>query len=818
MKFKTLCGILLLCVAFSYGALAQTPVNQIGNVTAVKVDGQQINLSLNNAEAQIIVYSANIIRVRVDRKKLGDDFSYAVTGKAQKVKTIITQSDSSISISTDSLKAIVRKKPFLISFYTVDGKLINEDDKGLSTSWAGDAVTSYKKMQDDEHFIGLGEKTGNLDRKGSGYTNWNSDVYGYAVSADPLYSTIPFYMGLHHDLNYGIFLDNTYQSDFNFGASNNRFSSFGARGGILNYYFIYHKRVADIIRSYTDLTGRMPMPPLWSLGYQQNRYSYYPETEVMRIANTLREKKIPADGITLDIHYMDAYKLFTWNKDRFPNPLKMNTELNKLGFKTTVIVDPGIKVEKGAGAYERGIRDNVYIKYPDGEPYTGQVWPGWCNFPDFTSIKGRAWWRNEVKFFSESGVSGIWNDMNEIATWGQKMPDNVLFDYDGKPTSHLQAHNVYGLQMARSSYEGAREQFKERPFILTRSGYAGLQRYTALWTGDNRGEDDHMLAGVRLINSLGLSGVAFAGMDIGGFTGNPTTALYTRWIALGAFTPYFRNHTALNTKAAEPWSFGEDVLDIARNYISLRYQLMPYIYAGFYEAAQSGLPVMRSLAINYTHDPKILDTQFQNQYEFGNAFMVAPFESAKEFGKVYFPAGTWYDLYSDGLQRGNEEKIIQLAINKLPVFVKGGSIIPQQSLVQSTSQKPGDTLTVHVYKGEVSNSFVYYEDDGKSYAYEKGVFYKRQISFDPVLKEIVFHQIEGSYKSNFRFLKIALHGFGATSSISVNQQQKNLIDDKFAWMGVSNNPDLQANPNAPESCTIKSILIKNEDGAITLKY
>jgi alpha-glucosidase len=818
MKFKILCSILLLCAVFSCDAVAQTPVNQIGNVTAVKVDGQQINLSLNNAEAQIIVYSANIIRVRVDQKKLGDDFSYAVTGKPQKVKTIVTQNDSSISISTDSLKVNIQKKPFLISFYNAEGKLINEDDKGLSTSWAGDAVTNYKKMQDDEHFIGLGEKTGNLDRIGSGYTNWNSDVYGYAVSADPLYSTIPFYMGLHHGLNYGIFLDNTYQSDFNFGASNNRFSSFGARGGILNYYFIYHKRVADIIRSYTDLTGRMPMPPLWSLGYQQNRYSYYPETEVMRIANTLREKKVPADGITLDIHYMDAYKLFTWNKDRFPNPLKMNTELNKLGFKTTVIVDPGIKVEKGAGAYERGIRDNVYIKYPDGEPYTGQVWPGWCNFPDFTSIKGRAWWRNEVKFFSESGVSGIWNDMNEIATWGQKMPDNVLFDYDGKPTSHLQAHNVYGLQMARSSYEGAREQFKERPFILTRSGYAGLQRYTALWTGDNRGKDDHMLAGVRLINSLGLSGVAFAGMDIGGFTGNPTTALYTRWIELGAFTPYFRNHTALNTKAAEPWSFGEDVLDIARNYISLRYQLMPYLYANFYEAAQTGLPVMRSLAINYTHDPKILDTQFQNQYEFGNAFMVAPFESTKEFGKVYFPAGMWYDLYNDGVQAGNQEKIIQLAINKLPVYVKGGSIIPQQSLIQSTSQKPGDTLTVHVYKGEVSNSFVYYEDDGKSYAYEKGVFYKRQISFDPVKKEIVFHQTEGSYKTNFHFLKIALHGFGTTSSITVNQQQKNLSETKFAWMGAANNPDLQANPNTPESCNIKSILIKNEDGAITLKY
>lgn len=819
MKFRNIFCHFIFVLIFSLSAFGQTKsIIQIGQIKDVKIGKQEVDITLDNAFAKISVYSSSVLRVRMDQKTLDSDFSYSVIGKPLDVRVVITQNEHEISISTDSLRAVIQKKPFSIAFYTLDGKVINEDEKGLTTSWVSSSVTSYKKMQADEHFVGLGEKTGNLDRKGNGYTNWNSDVYGYAVTADPLYSTIPFYIGLHHGLNYGLFLDNTYQSDFNFGASNNRFSSFGARGGELNYYFIYHKKVADIIRSYTYLTGRMPLPPMWSLGYQQNRYSYYPEAEVMRVANTLREKKIPADGITLDIHYMDAYKLFTWNKDRFPNPLKMNSELNKLGFKTTVIVDPGIKVEKGAGAYERGIKDDIYIKYPDGEPYTGQVWPGWCNFPDFTSVKGRAWWRNEVKFFSASGVSGIWNDMNEIATWGQKMPDNVLFDYDGKQTSHLQAHNVYGLQMARSSYEGAREEFKERPFILTRSGYAGLQRYTAIWTGDNRAEDDHMLAGVRLMNSLGLSGVAFSGMDIGGFTGNPTPALYIRWIELGAFTPYYRNHTALNTKSSEPWSFGEDVLDIARNYISLRYQLLPYLYSNFYEATQNGLPIMRSLAINYTHDPKILDAQFQNQYEFGNAFMVAPFESSKEYGKIYFPAGSWYDLFTDEKLTGNQEKIVQLNANKLPVFVKGGSIVPQQSLVQNTEEKPTDTLIVHIYKGDIANNFVYYEDDGKSYNYEKGGFYKRQISFDPLKKLITFNQVEGNYKSQFKFIKLAFHGFESISEFKINNKKIDYNTGKFAWMGAANNTDPQANPYPPESCLIKSFLIKNEAGNISINY
>lgn len=806
----------LLTITNGFGQRAK--ITTIGAVTGVDINQQQVKIKTDNANAEITVYTPSVFRVRIDNQPLQPDFSYAVVGKVLSVKAQITQTDSEIAIVTDSLKAVVQKKPFSIAFYAPDGKLISQDEPGLTTSWAGESVTNYKKMQDDEHFVGLGEKTGNMDRKGNGYTNWNSDVYGYSISQDPLYSTIPFYVGIHHGLNYGIFMDNTYQSDFNFGASNNRFSSFGARGGEMNYYFIYHKKLADIISSYTYLTGRMPLPPMWSLGYQQNRYSYYPETEVMRIAHTLREKRIPADGITLDIHYMDRYQLFTWNKDRFPNPARMNAELNKLGFKTTVIVDPGIKVEKGAPAYESGLKQDIYIKYPDGQPYTGQVWPGWCNFTDFTSVKGRNWWQNQVKFFAQSGISGIWNDMNEIATWGQKMPDNVLFDYDGRTTTHLQAHNVYGLQMIRSSYEGALQHFKERPFILSRAGYAGLQRYSALWTGDNRAEEDHMLQGVRLLSSLGLSGVSFTGMDIGGFTGNPTPSLYTRWMEIGAFIPYFRNHTALNTKAAEPWTFGEDALDIARNYISLRYQLLPYLYSTFYVSTQTGLPVMRSLAINYTFDAKVLDAAYQNQYEFGDAFMVAPFESTKEYGKIYFPAGSWYDLYNGSVEKGGQEKIVPLKFSKLPVYVKGGSIIPMQSLIQSTIEHPTDTLVVHVYNGPKINHFVYYEDDGKSFNYQHGGFYKRAISFDPANQTIVFDKVEGNYTSNFKYIRLALHGFDQANLVKQGNNQLKLQDGNISFLGAAANTDPQGSGAATETSPVKFVTISNNSNNIQIQY
>jgi len=820
MKTKTGCVYLtLFFITFYHLATAQvSPLKSAGNITGVTINNQQVNITTDNAYAQITVYTPNVVRVRMDKQKLSADFSYAVIAQPQKTKVNITQNDQEIDLSTDSLKAVIKKSPFAISFYTIDGRVINEDETGLQTSWVNEAVTTYKKMQDGERFIGLGEKTGPLDRTGNGYTNWNTDAYGYSSTQDPLYSTIPFYIGIHHNLNYGIFLDNTWQSDFNFGASNNRFSSFGARGGELNYYFIYNTRVADIITSYTGLTGRMKLPPLWSLGYQQNRYSYYPEAEVMRIAQTLREKKIPADGITLDIHYMDHYKVFTWDKDRFPDPKKMTDKLNAMGFKLTVIVDPGVKDEPGYGTYDRGNKENIFIKYPDSTNFTGQVWPGWCNFPDFTNPKARAWWGNEIKKYGEDGVSGLWNDMNEISTWGQKMPDNVVFDYDGKKATHLETHNVFALNMVRASYEGAKAAFNKRPFILTRSGYAGLQRYSAIWTGDNVAADSHMLVGVRLLNSLGLSGVAFTGMDIGGFTGNATVPLYERWIQIGAFNPYFRSHTAVNTRSSEPWTYGEEALEIARNYINLRYKLLPYLYAAFYEATQNGNPVMRSLAIDYTFDANIYSSKFENQYMFGKAFMVAPFESGLTYGKVYFPAGKWYDFYTGEVQDGGHSKILELATNKLPVFVKESSIIPMQSLVQSTSEQPTDTLFIHIYKGDVHNQFVYYEDDGESFAYENGAYYKRGISYDPAKNMIVFDKVEGSLSSKFHNIKLILHGFDSASTLKINGSQTSLNDDFVSFLTPVSRFDPQGDSNPVEGQKVKSLVIKNDNDRISVSY
>lgn len=811
-----LCCIIAITNLLGSTAFAQGPIKSPGNVKDVSISDQQLNVTTDNAYGQITVYSPSIIRVRLDKQPLAADFSYAVISQPQKTKVSITQDASNINIVTDSLKAVITKAPFAVAFYTLDGKVINQDETGLNTSWVNESVTTYKHMQDGERFIGLGEKTGDLDRRGNGYTNWNSDTYGYATDRDPIYSTIPFYIGIHHNINYGIFFDNSFQSDFNFGASNNRFSSFGARGGEMNYYFIYHKQLADLITSYTSLTGRMKMPPIWSLGYQQNRYSYYPETEVMRIAQTLREKKLPSDGITLDIHYMDKYKVFTWDKTRFPDPKRMTDKLKDMGFKITVIVDPGVKTDVGYGVFDRGLKNDVFIKYPDGTNYTGEVWPGWCNFPDFTNPKGRAWWGTEMKKYGEDGISGIWNDMNEIATWGQKMPDNIIFDFEGKKASHMQARNVYGLNMVHASYDGAKAAFGKRPFILSRSGYSGIQRYSAMWTGDNRAEDSHMLLGVRLLNSLGLSGVPFTGMDIGGFTGNGSPTLYARWIQIGAFNPYFRSHTGVNTKSAEPWTFGEEVLEISRNYINLRYKLIPYLYSAFYDATQTGRPLMRTLAINYTFDDNVYNPLFENQFMFGTAFMIAPFESGVQYGKVYFPAGKWYDLYNDKVQEGKQSKNIDLTMSKLPVWVKESSIVPMQSLVQNTTEKPTDTLSVHIYQGNLNNSYTYYEDDGESFKYEQGEFYKRQINYNAANHTISFTKAEGSMVSKFKNIKLVLHGFDGT--IKMNNKALGMKNELSSLIAPISRFDPQGTANPIEGSNVKTVVISNNSDQFTISY
>ncbi|MDB5008335.1 MAG: alpha-glucosidase, partial [Mucilaginibacter sp.] len=703
------------------------------------------------------------------------DTSFAVIQRPSE-KLDYTETADKLILNTGAVKLQISKSPLRFNFYTADGKELSQDDARFGVNWQGTRVVNYRKLYKDEKFIGLGEKTGDLNRRGSSYVNWNSDVPDHTPKSDPLYETFPFFVGLHGGLTYGLFFDNTHKSYFDFGAStDDTMSWFGADAGDMNYYFFGAQSVAQIIEDYTWLTGRMEMPPLWSLGYQQCRWSYMSAAEILDIAENFRKEKIPADVMYCDIDYMDQYKIFTWNKETFPDPKSFIDKLKAMNFHLVTIVDPGIKVEPGYKQYDEGVAKNYFATYPNGEKYIGSVWPGRCHFPDFFNDEVRKWWGASFTALTVPGVEGFWNDMNEPAAWGQDIPWMVKFGNYYMP----EVRNAYGMEMARATYEGTKKILgNKRPFVLTRAAYSGTQRYSAVWTGDNSAYDAHMLLGQRLVNSLGITGMSLVGVDIGGFSGDPTPELMVRWNSLGVYTPMFRNHAMKGTKYREPWRWGKENEEIIKKDIEQRYKLLPYIYSAYYQSHQTGIPVSRTLAINYTNDENVFDVKYQNQFLFGDALLVAPIESTRFTEDVYLPAGEWYRLSTGEKFEGGKAVNVHAPLTDLPVFVKAGAIIPMQNIIQSTNEKGDGILELNVWFGKTANSYVYYEDDGASYDYEKGAYYKRSIHFDPLKNTISLSPAEGSFISKYTQIRLVLHGFDEKiKTVKMNGKAMKLTED-----------------------------------------
>ena len=755
----------------------------IGNVETWESTSLGISGKTRIANFSISVFGPDTIRIQVSKEETFYPNPYSVVIGPKHPSFEITQEDGKLHILTSKIHLEIYLYPFHLVFMDTQGEILNADDPAFSISWLGTEITNYKILQQEEKFIGLGEKTGNLNRAGSAYTNWNTDYFAYGIGDDPLYMSIPFYMGLHHNKTYGIYFDNTHKTVFNFGASNNRFAYFSAEDGEMDYYFFHDDSVSKIISAYTELTGRIKLPPIWSLGFQQCRYSYYPETEVLNLGKTFREKDMPADVIYLDIHHMEHYKVFTFDGEKFPDPASMIRRLKEKGFKVVVIMDPGIKAETGYAPYDEGKEQDLFVNYPDGAIYEGKVWPGWCAFPDFTKEETRTWWGEKMKFYKDAGVDGYWTDMNEPASWGQCTPNLLNFHFEGDESSHRKARNVYGFQMARSAMEGSLFQNPlERPFVLTRAGFSGIQRYAAAWTGDNNSTEEHMLAGVRLINSLGLSGVSFCGFDIGGFCGEPSKSLYARWMSIGTFIPLFRAHSMINTNDSEPWSFGEEVEEISRNYMKLRYRLMPMLYSSFYKSTLDGLPIAKSLVVDYAHEPHIYDFAFQNEYLFCENLLIAPVESQKDITKVYLPEGEWYYLYDDRYFTGQQAVYVDAPLNYLPVFVKSGAIMAMQSDVAHTSEEHDGKLRLHVYKGKNKASYLHYEDDGHGFGYEKGDYFKRVIQWNASSQTLEFQAVEGNYASAYSSIQIFFHG-SRSEIITMDDQTLNMKKEDIAFLG-----------------------------------
>jgi alpha-glucosidase len=755
----------------------------VGSVVKTSIAEHELKISCSDGSTvRLSFLTTDLVRVRTlfAGQDAGKDRSWAVERTEwPAVPTKFTEDASSLSFSSEVLEVRVRKDPLLVSFVDHEnGRIINADERPASRNATTARIGVFKRLGLDEHFYGLGERAARIDRRRGEFTMWNSDTPGYVEGTDPLYQSIPFYIGMDEGRAYGLFYDNSFKSSVEFGRSGQEYAGFCAEGGEINYYFFAGPSVRNIISRYSDLTGHMPMPPLWAMGHQQSRYSYYPDSMVEKIVATYRSRDLPLDVMYLDIHYMDGYRSFTWDKSRFPDPKGLMDRLATQGVRVVTIVDPGVKYqphpagEKGYAVYDEGVAGGHFLKRKDRTIYIGSVWPGKAVFADYTREETRLWWGGLHAVFLNQGVAGFWNDMNEPSDFLDKSgatQADVVFEDGGRKTSYLENRNLFGLLMSRSTFEGlSRLQPDTRPFVITRAGYAGIQRYAVTWTGDNNATWESLALSIPMFQSMGLSGQPFVGADIPGFIGRADGELLARSYQVACFTPLFRNHGAIDGYDHEPWRFGPQYEAIVRKYIKLRYQLLPYLYTCIEEAHRTGLPLFRPLLLNFQTDPAVAN--LDDQFMVGDALMAAPILHAGERGReVYLPEGIWYDFWTGTRLESAGFRRFDAPLDHLPLFVRGGNIIPSTQPMNHVHEKPWSPLRFDIYpdeSGRASGSI--YEDDGSTMSYRLGNFRRTVVRYtnDAGSIRLSIDAPLGNHQTATRNLEFIIH---AAPSISITQ-------------------------------------------------
>lgn len=768
---------LLLPALLSPARATPQPIGAVSGVTRV---ARGVNLTCaDGATVAITMLAPDLVRVQAHfaGQPATPDHSWALAGTKWPAASFqLQETPRDVRLVTTAVEVVVQRDPLLVSFVDpADGRVINTDWQPMTRDPATGAVGATKRLGFDEHFYGLGEKASPLDHRRGKFAMWNSDTPGYVAGRDPLYQSIPFYLGLEDGRGYGLFYDNPRRSTFTFGDLTQDYSGYTVTGGDLNYYFIQGPSLRHVVERYSQLTGRMPMPPLWALGNQQSRYSYYPDTMVDRVVDEYAKRDLPLDVVHLDIHYMDGYRVFTWNPQRFPDPAGLMRRLAAKGVKVITIVDPGVKYEPGTDGHPSpyrvfadGLAHDCFLRQMDGSLYIGEVWPGRAVFVDYTKPSAAKWWGDQFSSLIDVGVAGIWTDMNEPADFTDQTGErhrNIMFDDEGRHTPYAANRNTFALNMARATYEGlARLQPNQRPFVITRAGYAGIQRYAITWTGDNNATFAGLALNLPMFANMGLSGQAFVGSDLPGFIGRGSGELLARAYEIATFVPFCRNHGAIDQYDHEPWRYGKPYENIVRRYLKLRYRLLPYLYTAMETAHRTGLPFFRPLVLDFQDDPTTqnLDDQFMA----GDALLVAPILHATERGReVYLPAGRWFDYWTGAeIDRGTDGLIrVDAPLDHLPLYVRGGSIVPSTVAMNHTGEKPWSPLRFDIYPdaaGAATGSV--YEDDGLTLNYQSGDYRRTTVRCVPGR---ISWTLEGHRTPPARDLEFILHVTGTASAV-----------------------------------------------------
>lgn len=697
-----------------------------------------IELQYLNGLAKIQAVRPGIIRIRIAKSlNWPEKISDAVVAKPS-ANYELERTPDQLNFSTGKLRLLIPEGPFRFEIYDRAGNLLSRDFPGLGPGFGQDDFLIHRHILPEEAFYGLGDKFGALARSGKVWKFWNRDAY-LCYEKDPRYTSIPFLISLRPDFFCGWYVDHPGILEIDVGKKYPGLVSIRGFGADPDLYFLCGKSLKELVSLFTELVGRSFFPPLWALGYHQSRWSYFSQREVEDLADEFEKRQIPLAAVYLDIHYMDRYKVFTIDRNRFPDLGKMAEKLRTKGIRLVSIINPGVKAEDGYKTYEDGRSKNYFCADEQGVEFQANVWPRNAAFPDFFQPEVRDFWAEQHKPLFDQGVSGIWNDMNEPSMWSTEIrlgdflvpirqihSPRIMHKIGRSRLSHTYCRNLYGQKMCEATADAFRR-FRPglRPFLLSRSGFAGIQRFAALWTGDNKSTFKHLAKSVAEILSLGLSGVGFAGADIGGFRRDCSAELYARWIQLAAFYPFCRTHSALRARRQEPYSFGPEVEAIARKYIQLRYCLLPMIYSLFRENAETGLPLLRPLMMEFVddHAAKLIEDEIM----LGEFLMLAPVlkEKARE-REIYLMPGTWVDFWEEKAYAGPGWIKLEAPLERMPILVREGAVIISQP--NPELRLPWPELLIDLYPCSKPSRFQLYEDDGESDGYLRGEFAQRELA------------------------------------------------------------------------------------------
>lgn len=731
----------------------------------------------NGIHARLAVLAPDVFRLRVGQENgpATPPSGAVVDRPASEVPATVRRSRTGIRITTASGEFHWNGRTCAWELMDRRG-LVAFRSRGGSTGFDHEGRPGFAlELADREALFGMGEGTGILDRRGTVREFWNIDVLGHAPAIHPalssLYVAIPFAISLRDGRAAGLFWDNPGRQRWDLGATDPRRWDLRAGTGIIDLFFFLGPTVESVVRGYSRLTGTMPMPPEWALGYHQSRYSYETQARVEAVAREFRRRELPCDALHLDIHHMDGYRVFTVGEG-FPDLPAMTRRLARNGIRTVAIVDPGVKDDPRFPVLRRGRRRKAFVEAPGGTgDHIGRVWPGASRFPDFLDPAVRRWWGDEQRALLDQGIDGIWNDMNEPADFDR--PDKTLPPEARHHTGdgvhlHAAVHNLYGQAMAQASRDGLlRHRPGQRPFVVTRAGYAGIQRHAIVWTGDTSSHWEHLREAVPMLLNLSLSGVPFCGGDVGGFLGNASAELFVRWLQFAAFTPFLRNHSNLGTRDQEPWAYGPEVEAVARETLRLRYQLIPYLYGLVRQAADTGEPVMRPLLWHHANDP--VAVACNTQFLVGRDLLVAPvLEPGCPSRSVYLPNDVWYEFWTGERRVGGRPVLADTPLDRIPIYVRAGGLLPLAPVRNSTREPAGDTVALHLWPGP-EGSLLWYEDDGVSLDHGTGAFHRRLITQERRGRttRVGFGPSEGRFPSRLRSWRLVFWHLPATARVRI---------------------------------------------------